>query len=364
MVHSDLPSATRGGVRHQVSRLADALAKRGHRVTALTFTDAPPGVAYEARTLPVASTLARDRRLRMVSAPFVFAATSYSAFDIVHVHGDSQLLWRRKTPVLRTFYGSAADEARYATSTRQRILQRYHHLGERASRRMATRTVGISRTTGAAIGQLDAVIPCGCDLEFFRPGIKEVRPTVLFVGTWEGRKRGKLVAEVFERVVRPRIPDARLWMVVDRQVHGRGIESFTDIPDIQVADLMRRAWLFTMPSTYEGFGVPYIEALASGTPVVTTPNPGARELFADEVAGMLVEEESLGSALADVLVDAARLHTMSASARGASERFGWGAVCAAYELQYMTAIGAKVTMDGRVGRKIQGFKAPRSSRAQ
>lgn len=70
------------------------------------------------------------------------------------------------------------------------------------------------------MGHLDAVIPCGCDLELFRLGTKEVRPTVLFVGTWEGRKRGRLVAEAFERVVRPRVPDARLWMVVDRDVHG------------------------------------------------------------------------------------------------------------------------------------------------
>lgn len=338
MVHVDLPGANRGGVRHQVSRLADALARRGHKVTALTFTDAPPGVAYEARRLPLASTLARNGRLRMVSAPFVFAAAPYSAFDIVHVHGDSQLLWRRKTPVLRTFYGSAADEARHAASSQQWFIQRYHHLGERASRRIATRTVGISRATEATIGHLDAIIPCGCDLELFRPGDKEVRPTVLFVGTWEGRKRGKLVAEVFDRVIRPRVPGARLWMVIDRKVHGQGIESFTDITDAQVADLMRRAWLFTLPSTYEGFGVPYIEALASGTPVVSTPNVGARELLEDEEGGVLVEEEDLGSALAGLLADPARLHVLSAAARGTSERFGWGAVSAAYELEYATAI--------------------------
>lgn len=63
-------------------------------------------------------------------------------------------------------------------------------------------------------------------------------------------------------------------------------------------------------------------------------------MLEDEDAGILVEENDLGSALVALLDDSARLQTMSASARGASERFGWGAVCAAYELQYATAIGA------------------------
>jgi hypothetical protein len=39
-------------------------------------------------------------------------------------------------------------------------------------------------------------------------------PSILFVGTWEGHKRGRLLHEVFQRVVRARFPDAELWLVL------------------------------------------------------------------------------------------------------------------------------------------------------
>lgn len=38
----------------------------------------------------------------------------------------------------------------------------------------------------------------------------------------------------------------------------------------RLTEFYRRAWLFCLPSSYEGFGVPYIEAMASGTAVVAT----------------------------------------------------------------------------------------------
>ena len=55
--------------------------------------------------------------------------------------------------------------------------------------------------------------PNGVDLSRFHPGAKTAHPTVLFVGTYLRRKRGKLLVEVFERDILPRFPAAELWMV-------------------------------------------------------------------------------------------------------------------------------------------------------
>jgi len=70
-----------------------------------------------------------------------------------------------------------------------------------------------------------------------------------------------------------------------------------------LADLYRRAWVFCLPSTYEGFGVPYIEAMASGTPVVASPNPGAREVTQEGRFGLIASDSALSETLLRVLTE-------------------------------------------------------------
>jgi hypothetical protein len=78
-------------------------------------------------------------------------------------------------------------------------------------------TVGISRDTASCIAGIDEVIPCGVDLRLFHPslGPRSTTPSILFVGTRQGRKRGDLVVALFERYVRPTLPSAELWMVCE-----------------------------------------------------------------------------------------------------------------------------------------------------
>jgi glycosyltransferase involved in cell wall biosynthesis len=56
-------------------------------------------------------------------------------------------------------------------------------------------------------------------------------------------------------------------------------ESFLDAPALRT--LYREAWLFTMPSLYEGFGIPVLEAMASGTPVVCSNTTSLPEVVGD-----------------------------------------------------------------------------------
>jgi glycosyltransferase involved in cell wall biosynthesis len=82
------------------------------------------------------------------------------------------------------------------------------------------------------------------------------------------------------------------------------------ISDDELANLYRSAWVYASPSTYEGFGLPYMEALASGTPVVATANPGSREVLADGEYGLLVKDAEFGDSLVNLLADADRRNAL------------------------------------------------------
>ena len=98
-------------------------------------------------------------------------------------------------------------------------------------------------------------------------------PTVLFVGTWAGRKRGAFLHRIFTEEVVHRIPNAQLWMVSDHCVETDRVRWFARPSDDELGELYSRAWVLAAPSLYEGFGLYYLEAMASETMVVASPNP-------------------------------------------------------------------------------------------
>jgi phosphatidylinositol alpha-1,6-mannosyltransferase len=72
-------------------------------------------------------------------------------------------------------------------------------------------------------------------------------------------------------------------------------------PRETVAAAYRMADLYVMPSTGEGFGIAYLEAMASGTPALGLDAAGARDALADGELGTLVSEAELGAAIARLL---------------------------------------------------------------
>ena len=127
----------------------------------------------------------------------------------------------------------------------------------------------------------------------------------MFVGAVDGRKRGRFLLDIFARVIQPAHPDAELTFVGPKGPPQPGVTYVTGVPDHDLAALYRRAWVCAVPSTYEGFGLPYLEAMACGTAVIATPNPGSREVLGEDYSG-LVTDAQFAPALLKVLADESR----------------------------------------------------------
>ena len=306
MVMSYLPvRADRGGVSYQVHALANLLVERGHTVVVYSVDDRPGDARYEVRTLPLPRRVRAESGLCHLVFPLLVARQRFDGFDVLHLHGDDFLLWWRRRPCLRTFYGSALGEALSATSWRRALVQALFYPFEFVSGALARRSVAISHATCRHLPFVREVVPCGVDLSRFSPGgSRSVVPSVLFVGMMAGRKQGRRLAQIFTEQVRSQVPEAELWLVVPEPVEGPGLRWLGKVGTDRLVDLYRSAWGYASASTYEGFGLPYLEAMACGTPVVSTPNPGARELLDGGRVGLLADEKALGSALARLLTDA------------------------------------------------------------
>ncbi len=327
-----LPSGSKIGVGYQVHYLANALVRRGHDVTVVSACTLPPDALYHLRTIPP------RRHLRTFSFPWDLRQVDFSSFDVLNAHGDDWFLWGVERPWhVHTFHGSCLAEMLNIQGFVARARMGALALCEQQSIFLADETVAVSANTRRYVMGIRHIIPCGVDIERFQPGpaaARSTRPALLFVGTMHGRKRGRMLHELFLREVRPAVPGAELWCVCEQPpdvAAADGVRFFGRLPEEQLVRLFQQAWAFCLPSTYEGFGVPYIEAMASGLPVVATANPGAVEVLDHGRFGVLAQEQNLGQELIRLLLSAEARRTLAEAGLRRAQDFGWDTVCAQYE---------------------------------
>jgi glycosyltransferase involved in cell wall biosynthesis len=334
-IQSFLPSRSQGGVGHFTHQLASTLAARGHDITVFSLDPAPDHAPYRVINPDRGALWLRSPLLRLQCFPLWAASRDYSKFELVHAMGDSQLM-HPGLAVVRTLHGSSLAEARHARRWRSRLVYLSIYPFEVISSLRAGRCVAVSRHTTKHFPWVRDVIPNGIDVNVFQPTErKSAAPSVLVVGhRLYDRKRLDLVLDVFETTIRVKLPRAELWLVCDDRVIAPGVRQFTSIPGEELARLYREAWVFCLPSSYEGFGRPYVEALASGTAVVATPNQGAREILDDGEYGILVAPSYLGAALLEVLENHEKRATFERRGPARARDYTWGRIADRYEEIY------------------------------
>lgn len=344
MFHTTLPTPGRkpGGVEIAVHRLANALHDLGVDITVASLTAAPDDTRYAHRHLFRSFPLLRESVLgRLVLLPLLLNVISLTGADVVHFHGDDWFVMRRRRATVRTLHGSALREAQRATRWQRSLVQYIVYPFERLSAHLATIAVAVSHDT-AAIHHITRVIGNGVDPDLFRPGIKSLAPTVLYLGTWGGRKRGNWMYELFVNRIAPERPDVELRFIADVAPPPHAQVRFERFPtDEALAIAYREAWVFALPSTYEGFGIPYLEAMASGTAVLATMNTGASELIETGRDGLLVNDDEFANSLLHLLRDGEARKRIAASGFIRSRRFTWPDIALAYLDVYDEALRLK-----------------------
>jgi len=293
----------------QVDRLGNALSLRGHEVVCHSFSPQPAGARYGVKTLVYPG--GGKVRRKLVPA-MAFARQDRRGYDILHYHGDDFLSPGSPRRV-RTFYGSALEEARHARSLGRILYQSLFYVFELVSVLRNGTKIGISKTTCESIPFVGQFIPCGVPLDMYCPlGNKTDTPSILFLGDLGSRKRGAMLLDIFKNQILPHHPACRLTIVGPQAVEAPQVRSLGTIDEGQLVHEYRRSWVLCMPSSYEGFGVPAIEAMACGTAPVAVDNRGSKEVVQNEVNGLLATDTSLGAVLNRVLSDSALRQRLAA----------------------------------------------------
>ncbi|MGZ7032472.1 MAG: glycosyltransferase family 4 protein [Thermoanaerobaculia bacterium] len=242
-------------------------------------------------------------------------------------HGTLPLAWKKPSVVtmhdLTSITMPGAHRLKTILSFNTFISQSLDH---------ATRIAAVSRIVADEVMRGFAVparkieiVPNGVD-EFFSPDGGPEGDYILFVGTIEPRKGVDDLVDVWRSLPEPRprlvLCGARGWGMRLPQHEGLEISGYVDRATLR--DLYRRARLFVYPSRHEGFGIPPLEAMSCGAPVIAT-RTGAIAEFAGDAALLVPPRDftALREGIARALGDDALRRELRARGPERASRFRW-----------------------------------------
>jgi glycosyltransferase involved in cell wall biosynthesis len=394
-----------GGQGVYVRRLSRELVASGHQVTVLTgppYAEVDEGVerievpSLELYVPPGPFRTGAHRRIRtwpdvtefalMFSGRFpeprtftmrarrILAARRHD-FDVVH---DNQSLGAGLLgiqadglPVLATVHHPLTvdlrlalehiDDPRWRASTQRwyRFGEMQKRVAQRLPRLLTVSTASrddIVRDMGVPEVQV-AVVPVGADPTVFRPRPDVARVPGRLVTTASADVPLKGLVPLLEALARLRVarPDAHLVAVtrsapagpvaeaLDRLGLRGAVEFVSELTDDELVCTYAAAEVAVVPSLYEGFSLPAVEAMACGVPVVATTGGALPEVVGrDGEAGRLVppgDPSALAAALEAVLADDQRGRLGAAGRQRVLERFTWRA-CAARTVEHYHSVRA------------------------
>jgi len=333
VVDADTLGRRRTGDERYVSNLLRELAapaaEAGIRVAAVTRHPelVPPGVETLALRTPL-------QELRMLATlPRLLRRTGAAL-----VHTQYAIPLGRSCPAVVTIHDLSFERDPELMPLRDRLV--FRRVVPRAARR-AERVLTVSERTKRDLVDLYdlapgkvVVTPNGVD-PAFSPGTSLLQhPYVLAVGAVQPRKNQLAAAEAAAAVELPLVVAGPIRdEALAAQLRARGVDLRGYVSQDDLVELYRGAACLVQPSRYEGFGLPVLEAMACGTPVVAVDEPALREVAGD--AAVIVPERALADGIRRALGE--HEHLRSAGLRRA-QTFSWSSAAEITLAVYLEAL--------------------------
>ncbi len=358
-----------GGSEEYTTRLLAGVAGAGPPDIALTlfvlpsFVDAYPHLADAFPTV-VAPVRGRAKPLRVAAEGTWLAWMTRRKYDLMH-HAGGTMPVVRTAPGVVTIHDLQPLELPAHFSLVKRL---YLQLRLGPSARGAGLVLTLSEDTRrAVVHRLRAspdrvvLVPPGIGVEAEDPEPPEGSPAArygidgpffVYPAITYPHKNHAVLIRAFATVVAQR-PDAMLVLtggessseadvaaLVGELRVGERVRRVGRIPRSDVDWLLRHAVALTFPSRFEGFGIPALEAMAQGCPVVAAAATALPEVVGD--AGVLLspdDPEEWSHTMIDLMDDSDRRATLGRAGRARSERFSWAAATDALLAAYRRAAG-------------------------
>ena len=331
-----------GGTAVAALGMARALAERGDLdivgVSARHRSAPPdpwrPPVPVRALPLPRPVLYEAWHRLRR---PRVEAATG----KVSAIHATTVAMPPRSSPIVLTIHDLAwLENPAHFTPRGLRFFDRGLELALRDADLVLCSSAATERACRAAGFEEARLrrVPLGVDIREATPGeVDRVRgryslgrPYVLWTGTVEPRKNLPGLVQAFDRLdgdldlvlAGPRGWNEDLEALVGPR--GQRVRFLGFVPALDLGPLYAGASAFCFPSLLEGFGFPVLEAMAQGTPVVTSRGTSTEELA--DGAGVLVdplEPASIAAGLEEILSDPGLAARLGAAGRRKAAEYTW-----------------------------------------
>ncbi|MBF0432060.1 MAG: glycosyltransferase family 4 protein [Fibrobacteria bacterium] len=305
-IHRDLPPDSFTGVAIQVHRLANALIHLQHKVTVRTFSQKPPEAEYHVETLTIPLLFKALASLKRLLLPWTLRSATQGGFDIVHIHGDGAFV-NYQSNYIRTFYGTAKMELASSQTLKGKLAQWLSFYFERKENIKIQKhgcAAGISRHISSYLPAVTLVVPCMLPEQSARYINKKTSgPSILYMGSTGSRKRGEWALQLFI-VLKKKFPDLTFYFIgnnitKDEEEYFKMPNHLFDKPVFlsglsqeAINALYAECWIYLSLSSYEGFGVSIIEAMAAKCLVLSTKTPGSESILKEGETGYYINEST------------------------------------------------------------------------
>lgn len=287
----------------------------------------------------------------------LYGARPPKSVDIIHYLADTGSLLRTRKPTVVTVHGVAS---KWFTAARSRGADAVWRTRVRRAISVSDAIVTVSDSSADDIAsefKVDRgsihVIYHGLDhSQFESPSVPPERlehlssvPFVLYVGNIEPRKNLVALAKAFDCVALSRI---RL-VVAGRPAwdYRESIEAFDARANVEYLGFVsaaERAWLmtncilFAFPSLYEGFGLPVLEALGLGVPVICSNRGSLAEISGPSKVFQDTSVDAIGAGLVDALSDSEWASSIKVNGPEWANQFTWGRSVSAHIRVYKSLV--------------------------